>query len=229
LTVKPIPYKYRPKGLTILYEDRDLIVINKKSGLLSVKAFYEKEKTAHKLLTNYIRKGNTKSRKQLYVVQRLDRETSGVLVFAKSIQAKDNLIRQWESVKKKYLAVVHGQLPEKSGTITSYLVENENYNVYSIDDSKRGKLARTRYKVIKETKRFSTLEIDLLTGRKNQIRVHFFELGHPVLNDDKYGKKYKSKGHLALHSNSITFKHPYSNKTLTFKADIPAYFERFLN
>ena len=114
--MKPIPYRHRPKGLTILYEDSDIIVIDKSAGLLTVKATYEKEKTAHHILTNYIRKGSLKSTKQLFVVHRLDRDTSGVLVFAKSFEAKENLKLQWKNVKKKYVAVVHGILTEKSGT-----------------------------------------------------------------------------------------------------------------
>jgi tRNA pseudouridine32 synthase/23S rRNA pseudouridine746 synthase/23S rRNA pseudouridine1911/1915/1917 synthase len=224
---KPIPFRHRPKGLTILYEDDDILVVDKSAGLLTVKATYEKEKTAHNILTTYIRKGSFKSKKQLFVVHRLDRDTSGVLLFAKSPESKENLKLQWKNVKKKYLAVVHGILAEKSGTITSYLVENDDYEVFSVKDSRKGELAMTRYKVLKEAKKFSLLEIELLTGKKNQIRVHFSEKGHPLVGDDKYGRKGEAKSRLALHSHTITFKHPRTGKELTFEAEVPGFFKSF--
>ena len=227
--MKQIPYRHRPRGLTILYEDRDIIVIDKSAGLLTVKATYEKEKTAHHILTTYIRKGCLKSKKELFVVHRLDRDTSGVLVFAKSFEAKENLKLQWKNVKKKYLAVVHGILTEKNGTITSYLAENDDYEVSSVKDPGKGELAKTRYKVIKEAKKFSLLEIELLTGKKNQIRVHFSEKGHPLVGDDKYGKKGEPKSRLALHSHYLTFKHPHSGKELTFEAEVPVFFKSFFD
>lgn len=227
--MKPIPYRHRPKGLTILYEDQHIVVIDKSSGLLTVEATYEKEKTAHHILTNYIRKGSLKSKKQLFAVHRLDRDTSGVLVFAKSFEAKENLKLQWKGVKKKYVAVVHGILPEKTGTITSYLAENDNYEVSSVKDSRKGELAKTRYKVLKEAKKFSLLEIELLTGKKNQIRVHFSEKGHPLVGDTKYGKKGELKSRLALHSHYLTFRHPHSGKELTFEAEIPGFFKSFFD
>jgi len=227
--MKPIPYRHRPKGLTILYEDRDIIVIDKSAGLLTVKATYEREKTAHHILTTYIRKGSFAQQKELFVVHRLDRDTSGVLVFAKSFEAKENLKLQWKNVKKKYLAVVHGILTEKSGTITSYLAENEDYEVSSVKDPRKGELAKTRYKVLKEAKKFSLLEIELLTGKKNQIRVHFSEKGHPLVGDDKYGKKGEPKSRLALHSHYLTFKHPHSGKELTFEAEVPVFFKNYFD
>jgi len=228
-TIKPIPYRYRPQGLAILYEDQDIIVINKNSGLLTVKANYEKEKTAHHILTNYIRRGSTRSTARLFVVHRLDRETSGVLVFAKTYKVKENLRQQWGSVTKKYLAVVHGVLTKKSGAITSYLVENDDYEVSSVKDPTKGHLVKTKFRVLKESKRFSLLEIELLTGKKNQIRVHLSENGHPIVNDDKYGNQSKIEGRLALHSRSLTFNHPYTGKRLTFEAKVPDYFNTFFD
>ena len=225
--VKPVPHRHKPQGVTILFEDQDIIVIDKSSGLLTVKANYEKQKTAHQILTDYIRRGSSISTKQLFVVHRLDRETSGVLMFAKSFKAMENLKQQWGSVEKKYVAVVHGVLTEKSGTITSYLAENDEYEVSSVKDPEKGKLARTRFRVIKETKRFSLLEIELLTGKKNQIRVHLSESGHPIVNDDKYGNKDRIGGRLALHSQYLSFNHPHSGKRLTFEAKVPDYFDSF--
>jgi tRNA pseudouridine32 synthase/23S rRNA pseudouridine746 synthase/23S rRNA pseudouridine1911/1915/1917 synthase len=227
--IKPVPHRHKPQGLTILFEDQDIIVIDKSSGLLTVKANYEKQKTAHQILTDYIRRGNARSARQIFVVHRLDRETSGVLVFAKSFIAMENLKQQWGSVEKKYVAVVHGILTEKSGTITSYLAENDEYEVSSVNDPDKGKLAITRFQVTKETKRFSLLEIDLLTGKKNQIRVHLYEKGHPIVNDDKYGNKGKIEGPLALHSRFLSFNHPHSSKRLTFEAKVPDYFNTFFD
>jgi RluA family pseudouridine synthase len=227
--IKPVPYRHKPQGLTILHEDQDIIVVDKSAGLLTVKARYEKQKTAHQILTDYIRRGSTRSTRQIFVVHRLDRDTSGVLVFAKSSKAMENLKQQWKSVTKKYLAVVHGVLTEKSGMITSYLAENDDYEVSSVKDPEKGKLARTRFKVIKETARFSLLEIELLTGKKNQIRVHLSEKGHPIVNDDKYGNKGRFEGPLALHSQYLTFNHPHSGKRLTFEAKIPDYFNIFFD
>ena len=226
--IKPVPSRHKPQGMTILHEDHDIIVIDKSSGLLTVRANYENKKTAHHILTTYIRKGSTISRKQIFVVHRLDRDTSGVLVFAKTYDAKEKLKLQWKNVKKTYLAVVHGILTQKSGMITSYLAENDDYDVSSVEDPQKGELAKTRYKVIKESKKYSLLEIELLTGKKNQIRVHMFEKGHPIVNDDKYGGNRKVEGRLALHSQFLTFNHPYSGKRMTFEAEVPDYFNELL-
>lgn len=223
---KPVPFRHRPKGLTIIYEDQDIIVVNKSCGLLTVEANYERVKTAHRILTTYIRKGSLKSRKLLFPVHRLDRDTSGVLVFAKSFDASETLKMQWKDVKNRYIAVVHGILKEKSGTIISYLTENEKHEVYSVKDQKKGDLAKTRYKVVGETRVYSLIEIELLTGRKNQIRVHLSEKGHPLVGDTKYGKKDGPKGRLALHSQFLTFKHPRTGKDVTFQAEVPFFFKR---
>ena len=211
-----------PAGIKILYEDRDIIVIDKSAGLLSVKANYEAEKTAHHLLTNYVKKGNPKAKNKLFAVHRLDRDTSGVLIFAKSLEIREKFAKQWKNVEKKYMALVHGNLTEKSGIIESYLAEGDDYKVQSVMNPQEGKFARTKYKVIKESKDYSLLEIDLLTGKKNQIRVHLSENGNPIVGDIKYGKN--TKGHLALHAFSIRFKHPFNNEEMTFETEIPKYF-----
>ncbi len=208
--------------MKILYDDRDIIVIDKNAGLLSVKANYETEKTAHQLLTNYIRKGSLRSKLELFAVHRLDRETSGVLIFAKSMEIREKFVAQWTNVEKKYLTLVYGNLKEKSGVIESYLAEDDDYKMRSVRNSREGKLARTKYKVIKESKKYSLLEINLLTGKKNQIRVHLSEKGYPVVGDIKYGKS--RKGRLALHAWSIKVKHPFNNEEITFETKIPEYF-----
>ena len=223
------PKKFQPKGLSILYEDRDILVADKANGLLTISNAKVKENTAYYLLTDYVRKGNQRSKNRIFIVHRLDRDTSGVIVFAKNEDAKRYLQDEWQGFEKKYCAIVQGILPEKEGIITSYLVENTAYKMYSVHDSKKGKLAKTGYKVLRESKKYSLLEIDLFTGRKNQIRVHFSEKGFPIVGDKKYGKKEKGIKRLALHAASITLLHPYTKEKMTFKAEVPAYFETLLN
>jgi RluA family pseudouridine synthase len=224
LAFKSPPKKYQPRGLSILYEDRDILVVDKASGLLTVGTDTIKELTAYFLLNEYVRKGNQKSKNRIFIVHRLDRDTSGLLVFAKSEEAKRYLQDEWHNFKKHYRAVVHGALPEKEGVITSYLAENSIHRMYSVGDASKGKLAMTGYKVIREANGYSLLEIDLLTGRKNQIRVHFAEKGCPVAGDKTYGKKANGIKRLMLHAASMTFLHPHSKAEMTFTSKVPAGF-----
>ncbi len=217
-----------PQGLVIIHEDRDIIVVDKPPGLLTMGTDKEKSRTAYFILTDYVRKGFARSRKRIFIVHRLDRDTSGILVFAKSEEAKLRLQGQWEDTKKKYLAVVHGKFENSSDTITTYLIENKAHNVYSTSDATKGKLAHTAYKVLKETKDFALLEVDLLTGRKHQIRVHLAGLGHPVVGDRKYGKGNEARTRLALHARSISFRHPFSGEQLTFETKAPEYFNKLV-
>ena len=226
---KTPPKRYQPKGLSILYEDRDILVVDKVSGLLTVSNEKVRENTAYYLLNTYVRKGNQKSRNRVFIVHRLDRDTSGIIVFAKNENAKHYLQEKWQGFEKKYYAVVHGTLPMKEGVLTSYLAENRAHKMYSVDDPQKGKLAKTGYKVLRESKKYSLLEIDLLTGRKNQIRVHFAEKGCPVAGDKKYGEKIKGIKRLTLHAASITILHPYTKEKMTFKTKVPAYFESLVN
>ncbi len=212
------------KGLEVLYEDKDILVVDKPTGLLTVATEREKVRTAHAVLTEYIRTGCGRSRKRIFVVHRLDRDTSGTLIFAKSEEAMLRLKAQWKQTVKKYLAVVHGKLEKDSGTITTYLAEDEDYNVYSTSDTTKGKLAQTAYKVLRVTKRYSLLEVTLLTGRKNQIRVHLAGIGHPIVGDTKYGKEDDQQPRMALHARSISFKHPFSGRQLTFESEVPEFF-----
>lgn len=216
--------KHQPKGLFILYEDQDIIVVDKINGLLTMGTEREKEKTAYFLLTEYVRKGNPRSRNRVFIVHRLDRDTSGVLVFAKSDQSKQFLQNNWKDFTKTYFAVVHGQLKEKVGIITSYLVENSAFRMYSVSNPEKGKFSKTGYKVLKENANFSLLEINLFTGTKNQIRVHFAENGNPVAGDKIYGRDEKGIKRLALHSASLTLIHPFSKKSMTFQTTVPSYF-----
>lgn len=221
---------YRPlsRGLKILYEDSDLLVVNKPAGLLTVKTKTEKNRTVYRILTDYVRKGSLKSRKQIYTVHRLDRWTSGVLIFAKSEAVMDRLKDRWKETKKTYIAVINGHLKAKEGVIASYLAEDARHVVHSVADETKGKLARTAYKVLKETRQYSLLEIDLLTGRKNQIRVHMADQGNPVVGDRKYGDKTDGFARLALHSESISFPHPARDERMTVEADVPGCFRELV-
>lgn len=211
-----------PRGLVILYEDRDVIVIDKPSGLLSMGTETDKTRTAYFMLMDYVRKGQVKSRNRVFIVHRLDRETSGVLLFAKSQAAKMRLQNQWEETRKKYFAVVHGRCAKTSDTIATYLAENRAHVVYSTRDRTVGKLSKTSYRVVEYSKEFTLLEVDLLTGRKHQIRVHFADIGHPIVGDKKYGRDERGATRLALHAASIAFAHPFDGRRVQVEAPVPA-------
>jgi len=217
--------KHQPRSVKILHEDRDIIVVDKMCGLLTMASDKVKNRTAYAYLNDYVRKGVAKSRKRVFIVHRLDRETSGLLVFAKDEDAKSFLQQEWGTFQKTYYAVVHGQLPEKEGVISSYLAESGVHKMYTTKDPKMGKLAKTAYRVLKENKNFSLVEIDLLTGRKHQIRVHLADLGCPVVGDKKYGEGEKGAKRLALHAGKMTITHPFSKKSMTFETGIPSHFE----
>ncbi len=212
------------RGLEIIHEDRDILVVDKPTGLLTVGTDSEKTRTAYYALTDYVRKGQAKSRNRIFVVHRLDRETSGILVFAKTPEAKMTLQRQWDKTKKRYLAVVEGRWEDARGTIDNHLAENAAHRVYATD-ADRGRRARTRYRLIKATERASLLELELVTGRKHQLRVHLADAGHPILGDRKYGKKTTRSKRIALHALSIAFRHPYSGKPCTFTTEAPGFLE----
>ncbi len=216
--------RHLPRGLSVLYEDRDILVVDKPAGLLTIATDAEKERTAYHHLTEYVRKGQARSRNRIFIVHRLDRETSGVLVFAKTEEAKFSLQEHWDETEKVYLAVVPGHLTRTEGVIESYLTENKAHVVYSTNNPEKGKWSRTAYRVVCETKEHSLLEVDLLTGRKHQIRVHLANIGHPVVGDRKYGPATGSHDPLALHAYRLSFTHPFTGKRLQFEAKVPTHF-----
>jgi len=220
--------KHLPKGLVVIYEDRALLVVDKPPGLLTMGTETEKLRTAYSALTDYVRKGSAKSKNRIFIVHRLDRDASGILIFAKSEEAKFYLQSHWEETKKKYLAVVHGKFEKRSGIITSYLAENKAHAVYSTGDTTKGKLSHTGYRVLKETRDFALLEVDLLTGRKHQIRVHLADNGHPIVGDKKYGNGNQGHKRIALHALSISVRHPISGAQCTFETKVPEYFNRLV-
>lgn len=211
------------KNIDIIYEDKDIIVINKPSGLLTVATEKEKNKTAYHLVMGYLKKKNKNNR--IFVIHRLDKDTSGIIMFAKNERAKHLYQDNWNDIVKKrcYYAVIDGKMQKKEGTIKSYLKENGNM-VYSVKD-RSGKLAITEYEVLKERKNISLLDINLKTGRKNQIRVHMKENKTPILGDLKYGEKSKLINRLALHAYKLELVNPVTKKLLTFEINMPNEFK----
>ncbi len=211
------------KNIDIIYEDKDIIVINKPSGLLTVATEKEKNKTAYHLVMEYLKKKNKNNR--IFIIHRLDKDTSGIIMFAKNERAKHLYQDNWNDIVKKrcYYAVIDGKMENKEGTIKSYLKENGNM-VYSVKD-RSGKLAITEYKVLKERKNISLLDINLKTGRKNQIRVHMKENKTPILGDLKYGEKSKLINRFALHAYKLELVNPVTKKLLTFEINMPNEFK----
>ncbi|MHC1694901.1 MAG: RluA family pseudouridine synthase [Eubacteriales bacterium] len=209
--------------LPILYEDTELIVIDKPAGLLSVSTGKEDERTAYSMLYDYMRGKSADGR--VFVVHRLDKDTSGVLIFAKNEQIKTTLQDSWDTCvsERGYMAVVEGALDEKDGTITSFLAENSAHIVYVSD---KGVSAVTDYKVVGENSGYSLLDIRLRTGRKNQIRVQLQQKGHPVAGDKRYGASSNPLGRLALHSHRLVLTHPVTGKEMAFEAPVPPGFRR---
>ena len=212
-------------NLDIIYEDDELVVINKPSGLLSIAGGNEKEKTAYHLVGEYLKSKNKNAK--VFVVHRLDKDTSGVLMFAKNEVIKNKLQDNWNEIvyKRGYLAIIEGKLKKKIGTIKNYLDESKTQMVY-ISNNRKGKLAITNYKVLKESRYNSLVEIFLDTGRKNQIRVHMQSLGHSIVGDKKYGSTTNPLKRVGLHSHILAFIHPDSKIKMEFEAVMPEEFKR---
>ncbi len=210
-----------PQGIRLLHEDAHILVVNKPAGLLSMGTDANKTRTVYAVLTDYVRKGDRKSRKRIFIVHRLDRDTSGILVFAKSGEMKRRLQDGWQDVEKRYLAVVEGVPKKPSGMEACYLAENSAHIVYATSDRGIGKLARTVWRVLESHGNRSLLELQLLTGRKHQIRVHLSDMGHPILGDRVYGHHRDARRGLALHAFSLSFMHPDSGERVTFEANAP--------
>jgi 23S rRNA pseudouridine1911/1915/1917 synthase len=213
-------------GLSIIYEDADLIIIDKQAGLLSVATEEEKQLTAYRQLTEHVRGKEAKSR--IFVVHRLDRDTSGVMMFAKSEAIQQKLQNEWrETVSDRvYIAVVEGKVRKSEGTIKSWLTESKTLKMYSSPTPNGGQEAITRFKTLKTSAAYSLLEIRLDTGRKNQIRVHMESIGHPIMGDKKYGAVRNTLGRLGLHASILAFTHPATGKAMHFESKIPEKFTR---
>lgn len=214
----------KSREYNIVFEDADLIVIEKQAGLLSISTEKEKRATAYSLLSSYVKQQNGDNK--IYVVHRLDRETSGLMIFAKSNEVKYHLQELWnQTVKERsYFAVVEGAVEKAEDIITSYLVEGKTFKVHSTQNPKNGKKAITNYKVVKKNRNYSLLKVNLETGRKNQIRVHMQDIGHSVVGDKKYGANGNPLKRLGLHAQQLSFIHPITGKKLNFETKIPNVF-----
>ena len=214
-------------NLNIIYEDDDIIVINKPAGLLTIATSKEKEYTLYHFVMNYVKEKDKHNK--IFIIHRLDKETSGIVIFAKNQKTKNLFQKDWEKnvITRGYYAVVEGSLKEKEGTIKSYLTENSEYMVYSTT-KKEGKIAVTKYKVLKENKNYSLLDINILTGRKNQIRVHFKENGNTIVGDKKYGSNNNSINRMALHAYKLELIDPRNNKRISFKIPMPTVFNKLI-
>ncbi|MGD8191977.1 RluA family pseudouridine synthase [Brevibacillus ginsengisoli] len=216
--------KPQMKGLTILHEDHDVIVIRKEAGLLSIAADDENELTAYNQLMAHVKRENPDNR--VFIVHRLDRETSGVMMFAKSKEIQQALQNSWKDTvqERTYIALVEGMVKKKEDTISSWLKESKTLKMYSSPYPNDGQHAVTHYKVLESNREYSLLQVNLETGRKNQIRVHMQDIGHPIVGDKKYGSRTKTIGRLGLHAHVLSFAHPTTGKVLRFESKIPKDF-----
>lgn len=213
------------RRMKLVYEDDDIIVVNKGYGLLSMSNDKIREGTAYSILRDYLKTKDP--RNKLFIVHRLDQHTSGLMVFAKSMEAKERLQHNWNNMvlRRQYVCVVEGKVVPEEGEVRTLLAENAQHIVYVTDDPKAGKPALTRYETLDRGNGYTLLQVQLETGRKNQIRVHMKELGHPIAGDRKYGAKTSPIGRLALHARTLKFVHPITNKLMDFSTPVPASFE----
>lgn len=210
--------------IEVIYEDKDLIVVNKPSGLLTISTEKEKEKTLYRYVSDYLKKRT--SGLKVFIVHRLDKDTSGIVVFAKNEKIKELLQNNWNDIADRtYIAIVEGIVSKKEGTIKSYIKENKIHKSYSSD---KGELAITEYKVLKTNSKYSLLEINIKTGKKNQIRVHLNDIGHKIVGDKKYDSNVDPIHRLCLHAQELKIINPITKKELCFKASIPKEFNKLI-
>lgn len=211
--------------LKIIFEDQYLIVVEKKEGLLTVSTGKSDETTAFSILKNYVKKASPQNR--IYVVHRLDRETSGIIMFAKTREIQLALQENWHRVitRRMYVALVEGKVEKPKDTIVTWLTENEkSLKIHSSKVDNGGQQAVTHYRTLKTNDNFSLLEVELETGRKNQIRVHMQDIGHPIAGDKKYGSEISPIGRMGLHARVLAFIHPMSLENVTFETQVPKKF-----
>ncbi len=216
------------RGLKVLYEDEDLLVVHKPAGLLSVATEHERERTAFAYLHAYLRQQDRK--KNLFIVHRLDKYVSGVLAFAKSEIVKERLqaLFSRHEIERRYWAIVEGNMRHNSGTIRSHLVEDRSRRMHSTPETDKGKRAVTHWRVLRRLPDRTLLEVTLETGRKNQIRVHLSESGHPIVGDRAYGSTSDPFGRIALHAFQLGFVHPTKGELISFRTEPPPEFRSYL-
>lgn len=221
--------KHQRKDLPIIYEDNDIIAINKPSGLLSIASDREKGRTAYRLISDYVTQKDRNAR--IFVVHRLDEDTSGVLIFAKNFETKEALQNNWQDIVKKrgYYAIVEpNDIPEK-GHLENYLATDEvTFNVYVTKDKKKGKLCITDYKKITTNKKYALLDVNISTGRKNQIRVQLGHQGYYIIGDDRYGDPSNPIKRLGLHAYELDFTNPLTRKAYKLNCPIPPSFKKLM-
>jgi 23S rRNA pseudouridine1911/1915/1917 synthase len=212
-------------GMRIIYEDSDLVVVDKPSGLLSVAANFDKKRTAHALLKTHYKPN------KVYVVHRIDQDTSGVMLFALSEEAYDKLKLVFEEhdIVREYIAIVEWPMAKAKGTWESYLYEDANYHVHETKEPGKGKLAITHYEVLAKSPKYSCVKFKLETGRKNQIRVQCAVAGHPIAGDFKYGAYSDHIRRLCLHAYKLAFEHPITGKMMHFESPLPAKFNKLIS
>lgn len=215
---------FRHPKLRIIYEDDHLIVIDKKEGLLSIASETEKRQTAYSILSSYVKKDHPQNK--IFVIHRLDRDTSGLMMFAKDEKTQSIMQKNWQEaiIKRQYIALVEGNVTPDKNTITSWLKENKALIVYSSDKPNDGKLAITNYEKIRSNQQYSLLKVSLDTGRKNQIRVHMQSIKYPIVGDKKYGSLINPIRRMGLHAQTLAFSHPYTKKDMFFESPIPKTF-----
>ncbi len=214
-------------GLKVIYEDEDIIAIDKPSFLLTTATEKEKGRTAYRLVSSYMEE---KHQGRIFVVHRLDEDTSGVLIFAKSHEVAKALQNNWQDIVtcRAYYAIVEGHMEKQEATLKNYLTQDSFQLIRVTDDKKKGKLAITDYKLVKENGPYSLLDVHLSSGRKNQIRVQLGHIGHYVIGDDKYGEPADPIKRLGLHAYQLTFTNPLSGKKYDLKSDMPASFKQLI-
>lgn len=219
---------FRSNDIDIVYEDPYLLVIDKRPGLLSM-SNNTRQQTVQTVLNYYLEKGG--GRNTSHLVHRLDRDTSGLMVYAKDVQTQQSLINGWQQLvtDRRYLALVEGELESPRGRIQSWLTEDKRFITHSSPVDNGGKFAVTHYNVLESSNGYSLVECELETGRKNQIRVHMADMGHPVVGDFKYGSEIDPMRRLGLHAYMLCFTHPVTGKHLRFETPVPVLFEKCLD
>ena len=219
---------FRSNDIDIVYEDPYLLVVDKRPGLLSMRN-NTRQQTVQTVLNYYLEKGG--GRNTSHLVHRLDRDTSGLMVYAKDVQTQQSLINGWQQLvtDRRYLALVEGELESPRGRIQSWLTEDKRFITHSSPVDNGGKFAVTHYNVLEASNGYSLVECELETGRKNQIRVHMADMGHPVVGDFKYGSEIDPMRRLGLHAYMLCFTHPVTGKHLRFETPVPVLFEKCLD
>lgn len=216
------------RNMRIVFEDEHIIVIDKNAGLLSMASDNEKYLTAYNILSTYVK--NQKPSNRIFIVHRLDRDTSGLMMFARSEKVQSMLQRDWKRnvTARTYAALVEGEVTEPEGVIKSYIYESKALVMHSTHNPRKGDLAITHFKTLKAGKDYSLLSVTLETGKKNQIRLHMQELGHSIVGDKKYGATGNPISRLGLHAATLAFIHPITGKEMRFESKTPAKFRRLL-